>query len=177
MENSASHVDEVAMQYGGWITFPFTIATMAGLLLAARGWSSNLIVFLINEFNMKSIAAAKVFNVVNGLTTISPIVGGIIADSYLGSAIDALKPLACGDGSNICTSPSTNQYGFLYVALALASIGIAAPHSSSMWRTTSVGHGVLVYPRLVTYLAWQFFSLANISIAMLRNKEAALSST
>lgn len=57
---------------------------MAGLSLAAGGWTSNLIVFLINEFNMKSIAAAKVFNVVNGLTTIFPIVGGIIADSYLG---------------------------------------------------------------------------------------------
>ncbi|XP_060168877.1 protein NRT1/ PTR FAMILY 2.7-like [Lycium barbarum] len=152
MENSASHVDEVEMQSssgrknGGWITFPFTIATMAGLSLAAGGWMSNLIVFLINEYNMKSIAAAKVFNLVNGLTTIFPIVGGIIADSYLGcfsviwisslisalgilllsltAVINALRPLACGDGSNFCTSPSTNQYVFLYVALALASIGV-----------------------------------------------------
>ncbi|KAG5578554.1 hypothetical protein H5410_058688 [Solanum commersonii] len=120
---------------------------MGGLSLASGGWTSNLIVFLINEFNMKSIAAAKVFNVVSGLTTILPIVGGIIADSYLGCftvisissfisalgillllltiTIDALRPQACGDGSNLCTSPSTNQYVFLYVSLALASIGIA----------------------------------------------------
>ncbi|KAH0777346.1 hypothetical protein KY290_008757 [Solanum tuberosum] len=107
---------------------------MGGLSLASGGWTSNLIVFLINEFNMKSIAAAKVFNVVSGLTTILPIVGGIIADSYLACftvisissfisalgillllltiTIDALRPQACGDGSNLCTSPSTNQYVF-----------------------------------------------------------------
>ncbi|WMV56368.1 hypothetical protein MTR67_049753 [Solanum verrucosum] len=120
---------------------------MGGLSLASGGWTSNLIVFLINEFNMKSIDAAKVFNVVSGLTTILPIVGGIIAYSYLACftvisissfisalgillllltiTIDALRPQACGDGSNLCTSPSTNQYVFLYVSLALASIGIA----------------------------------------------------
>ncbi|CAN4119028.1 unnamed protein product [Withania somnifera] len=122
-----------AKKNGGWITFPFTIATIAGLSLAAGGWSSNLIVFLINEFNMKGIATAKVFNVVNGLTTISPLLVGSLLTLILAGilllllteAIDALRPLACDDGSNLCTNPSTNQYVFLYVALALASIGIA----------------------------------------------------
>ncbi|MCD7465980.1 hypothetical protein HAX54_002279 [Datura stramonium] len=153
MESSVRNVDEAAMQSssgrknGGWITFPFIIATMAGLSLASGGWTSNLIVYLIDEFNMKSIKAAKVYNVVNGCTTLFPILGGIIADSFLGcfsviwissvvsalgillllltAAIDALRPAACDDGSSLCTNPSKHQYVVLYVALALASLGIA----------------------------------------------------
>ncbi|XP_009595746.1 protein NRT1/ PTR FAMILY 2.7-like [Nicotiana tomentosiformis] len=153
MEKSKRDVDEAAMQSssgrknGGWITFPFIIATMAGLSLASGGWNSNLIVFLINEFNMKSIKAAKVYNVVNGCTTLFPILGGIIADSYLGcfsviwisslisalgilfllltAAIDVLRPAACDDGSSLCTSPSKHQYAVLYVAMGLASLGVA----------------------------------------------------
>lgn len=57
---------------------------MAGLSLASGGWAINLIVYLIDEFNMKSIKAAKVYNVINGITTLFPIVGGILADSFLG---------------------------------------------------------------------------------------------
>ncbi|KAH0777345.1 hypothetical protein KY290_008756 [Solanum tuberosum] len=154
MESSVRDVDEAAImkssthrKNGGWITFPFIIATMAGLSLASGGWTSNLIVYLIDEFNMKSIKAAKVYNVINGCTTLFPIVGGILADSYLGSfsviwfsslisalgillllftsAIDVLRPPPCDDGSSLCTSPSTHQYAVLYVALALASLGVA----------------------------------------------------
>ncbi|XP_004251278.1 protein NRT1/ PTR FAMILY 2.7-like [Solanum lycopersicum] len=154
MESTVRDVDEATImkssarrKNGGWITFPFIIATMAGLSLASGGWTSNLIVYLIDEFNMKSIKAAKVYNVINGCTTLFPIVGGILADSYLGcfsviwfsslisalgillllltSAIDVLRPPSCDDGSSLCTSPSTHQYAVLYMALALASLGIA----------------------------------------------------
>ncbi|XP_060168878.1 protein NRT1/ PTR FAMILY 2.6-like [Lycium barbarum] len=153
MENSVRDVDEAEMQSssgrkkGGWVTFPFIIATMAGLSLASGGWMSNLIVYLIDEFNMKSIKAAKVYNVVNGLTTLFPIVGGIIADSFLGcfsviwisslisalgillllltATIDVLRPPACNDGSSLCASPSKHQYTVLYVAMVLASLGVA----------------------------------------------------
>ncbi|KAM3398601.1 protein NRT1/ PTR FAMILY 2.7 [Capsicum galapagoense] len=154
MENSVRDVDEATVQSssagrknGGWITFPFIVATMAGLSIASGGWTSNLIVYLINEFNMKSIKAAKVYNVVNGCTTLLPILGGIIADSFVGcfsviwisslisavgillllltAAIDVLRPVACDDGSSLCTDPSKHQYVVLYVALGLASLGIA----------------------------------------------------
>ncbi|CAN4119027.1 unnamed protein product [Withania somnifera] len=153
MDRSVRDADEAAVQsssgrnHGGWITFPFIIATLAGLSLASGGWTINLIVYLIDEFNMKSIKAAKVYNVVNGCTTLFPILGGIIADSFLGcfsviwisslisalgillllltAAIDALRPPACDDGSSLCASPSKHQYVVLYVALALASLGVA----------------------------------------------------
>ncbi|CAK9179241.1 unnamed protein product [Ilex paraguariensis] len=57
---------------------------MGTLSLAAGGWVSNLIVYLIGEYNVKSIEAAKIFNIFNGFITIFPIIGAIIADSYLG---------------------------------------------------------------------------------------------
>ncbi|MFS7908946.1 putative ABC-type nitrate transporter [Helianthus anomalus] len=58
---------------------------MAGLTLAAGGWSNNIIVYLISEFNIKSIDAAQIANIVNGCMALSPILGAILSDSYLGS--------------------------------------------------------------------------------------------
>ncbi|KAL6967377.1 hypothetical protein U1Q18_033185 [Sarracenia purpurea var. burkii] len=69
---------------GGWITFPFITATMAGLTLAGQGWMSNLIVFMIEVYNVKSIDAAQILNVVNGCTSLLPVLGAVIADSFLG---------------------------------------------------------------------------------------------
>ncbi|KAM0996457.1 hypothetical protein ACFX2C_006462 [Malus domestica] len=54
------------------------------LTLAAGGWQANLIVYLIQEFNVKSIDATQVSNVVNGCTSLFPIIGAIIADSFFG---------------------------------------------------------------------------------------------
>lgn len=57
---------------------------MACLTLASGGWVANLIVYLIQEFNIKSISAAKIYNFVNGSITLFPIVGAVIADSFVG---------------------------------------------------------------------------------------------
>ncbi|KAG5414574.1 hypothetical protein IGI04_002141 [Brassica rapa subsp. trilocularis] len=70
---------------GGWITFPFMIATLLFVSLAVLGWLFNLIVFLIKEFNMKSIAAAQITNIVSGCTFMFPVVGAIAADSFFGT--------------------------------------------------------------------------------------------
>ena len=57
---------------------------MAGLTLSAAGWVNNLIVYLITEFNVKSIDAAQIFNVVNGCMALFPVLGAVIADSFVG---------------------------------------------------------------------------------------------
>ncbi|KAL0436488.1 UNVERIFIED_CONTAM: protein NRT1/ PTR FAMILY 2.6 [Sesamum radiatum] len=120
---------------------------MAGLTLAAGGWIANLIVYLIQEFNIKSISAAKIYNVVNGSITMFPIIGAIVADSFVGcfsviwfsslisllgtlllvltAAISHLRPPSCEDGSNACRYPSHLQFAVLYLGLALASLGNA----------------------------------------------------
>lgn len=53
-------------------------------MLAAGGWTSNLVVYLIDKFNAKSIDATQVMNVINGSTNLFPVVGAIAADSFLG---------------------------------------------------------------------------------------------
>ncbi|GER42012.1 major facilitator superfamily protein [Striga asiatica] len=123
---------------------------MGCLTLASGGWVANLIVYLIQEFNFKSISAAKVYNFVNGSITMLPIVGAVIADSFTGcfsvicfsslisllnmqgmlvlvltAAVDHLRPQTCKNGSNSCHYPSQLQLAVLYLGLALASLGNA----------------------------------------------------
>ncbi|CAG7870014.1 unnamed protein product [Brassica rapa] len=130
---------------GGWITFPFMIATLLGLTIAAWGWLLNLIVYLIEEFNVKSIAAAQITNIFSGCICMVPAIGAIAADSFFGTipvisvsafvslvgvslltltaTLDSLRPNPCDTASSLCQSPSKSQLGVLYTAITLASIG------------------------------------------------------
>ncbi|RID74683.1 hypothetical protein BRARA_B01770 [Brassica rapa] len=130
---------------GGWITFPFMMATLLGMSITSFGWVLNLIVFLIEEFNIKSIAAAQISNIVNGCLSMLPLVAAILADSFFGNilvisastfisltgillltlvaSLDFLKPTPCETGSILCQSPSELQLGILYTALVLVTIG------------------------------------------------------
>ncbi|KAF7823458.1 protein NRT1/ PTR FAMILY 2.6-like [Senna tora] len=132
---------------GGWMTFPFITGAVSGFSLASTGMMENVIVYLIKEFNIKSIAAAQTSNIINGCTSFSPLLAALIADSFLGSftvasissfvsllgtillilsaSLKSLRPQPCDDdhGSNPCKSPSSLQYAILYTALALTAIG------------------------------------------------------
>lgn len=59
-------------------------ATSVGLTLTFAGWQSNLIVYLIEEFEVESIDAAQISNLVNGAGSLIPVLAAIIADSFLG---------------------------------------------------------------------------------------------
>ncbi|KAG2314378.1 hypothetical protein Bca52824_017500 [Brassica carinata] len=131
---------------GGWMTFPFMIATLLGLTIASGGWLLNFIVYLIQEFNVKSIAAAQINNIVNGCMCIAPVIGAVAADSFFGTipviavsaffylmgvslltltaSVDSLRPNPCVTASSLCQSPSTIQLGVLFTAITLAAIGI-----------------------------------------------------
>ncbi|KAJ4910371.1 Protein NRT1/ PTR FAMILY 2.6 [Raphanus sativus] len=117
-------------QNGGWITFPFMIATLLFLSLAVLGWLFNLIVFLIEKFNMKSIAAAQVTNIVSGCTFMFPVVGAIAADSFFGtipvisfSAFISLMAQTMRDSVKPMRFPSKIQLSVLYSAITLACVG------------------------------------------------------
>lgn len=56
-----------------------------GLTLAAGSWSSNLIVFLVNVMNIKSINATQINNIILGSYSLFPIAGAVIADSFFSS--------------------------------------------------------------------------------------------
>ncbi|XP_047938491.1 protein NRT1/ PTR FAMILY 2.7-like [Salvia hispanica] len=129
---------------GGWITFPFIIATMGGLTLSS-GLCANLITFLRDEFHFEDTDAAKITNYVNGSITFIPIFAAIIADSFAGcfsvicfsslisllgvvqlllsATVSHLRPPSCEKGSIFCKQPTPLQAGLLYLGLTLLSIG------------------------------------------------------
>lgn len=135
-------------KHGGWITFPFIAATLIGMTLAGVGWVTNMIVYLIEEFNVKSIDAAQITNVINGSINMIPIIAAVLADSFFGNFlvvafssllsllgivflsltayVDSLKPPSCETGSIFCKGPSRVQFAVLYAAIILTSIGQGA---------------------------------------------------
>nr|XP_023870657.1 protein NRT1/ PTR FAMILY 2.3-like [Quercus suber]POE88540.1 protein nrt1/ ptr family 2.6 [Quercus suber] len=145
MEGREAQISSSGSKRGGWITFPFIIGATAGFTLGGVGWISNLIVYLIQVFNVKNINAAQIYNISNGCTNLFPVIGAIVADSFFGtfsvaavsacisllgiilltltSALDSLRPQPCDNGSSLCTPPSKLQYAILYTSLALACIG------------------------------------------------------
>ncbi|KAL5711228.1 hypothetical protein ACHQM5_021707 [Ranunculus cassubicifolius] len=141
-----AHMEDSECKKGGWITFSFITVGAAGLTIAASGWMTNLTVYLIHQFNIKSIQATQISNVVNGCTNFFPMVGAIIADSFLGNfvvisissfisflglilltltaTLHSLRPTQCQKSSETCEAPSTLQFAILYSALTLVSIGL-----------------------------------------------------
>ncbi|KAI4991528.1 hypothetical protein ZWY2020_039914 [Hordeum vulgare] len=56
----------------------------AGLGLAINGTTSNLQIYLIKQYNVDSIDAAQIANIVRGSLNFVPVAGAILSDSYLG---------------------------------------------------------------------------------------------
>ncbi|OMO71175.1 Proton-dependent oligopeptide transporter family [Corchorus capsularis] len=166
---------------GGWITFPFINGTLAGLTLAGFGWMSNLILYLIQEFNIKSIDAAQVSNIVNGGTSLFPILGAILADSFLGcfsvisifscisllgtgflaltATLDSLRPEPCNNGSalkySICKAPSKLQFLVLYGGIALAAMGVGGTRFT---LATMGANQFQSAQHQATFFNWNFFT-------------------
>ncbi|KAL1203249.1 Protein NRT1/ PTR FAMILY 2.5 [Cardamine amara subsp. amara] len=146
-DTEAQSSGELSRKRGGWITLPFMLVTLLGLSITSFGWVMNLIVFLIEEFNIKNIAAAQISNIINGCVNMLPVVAAILADSFFGNipvisiscfisligivlltlitSLDYLRPRPCETGSILCQSPSKLHLGILYAALALVSTGSA----------------------------------------------------
>ncbi|KAG7564597.1 MFS transporter superfamily [Arabidopsis suecica] len=162
---------------GGWITLPFMLVTLFGMSVTYFGWVMNLIVFLMEEFNIKSIAAVQISNIVNGLVNMLPVVAAIIADSYFGNipvisasafisltgislltlitSLDYLRPRPCETGSVLCQSPSTLHLGILYAALALVITGTAG----TRFILAAAGANQYKKPKEQgTFFNWYFFA-------------------
>lgn len=69
---------------------------MVGVAIAVNGVLSNLAVYLIQQYNMGSIQATQIFNIINGCISLAPILGGIISDSWLGCySVITIASAAC----------------------------------------------------------------------------------
>ncbi|EMS54229.1 putative nitrate excretion transporter 3 [Triticum urartu] len=130
---------------GGWITLPFIAGSMVGLGLAINGTTSNLQIYLIKEYNVESIDAAQIANIVRGSLNLVPVAGAILSDSYLGcfpvilagaainvlsfvlftlsAALPSLRPPYCPAPSAVCQRGTAGQLAVLYAAVSLLAIG------------------------------------------------------
>ncbi|XP_052170943.1 protein NRT1/ PTR FAMILY 2.6-like isoform X7 [Diospyros lotus] len=172
-------------QRGGWMSCLFIAASMIGFQLAAGGWMSNLIVYLTEEFNVKSIGAAQISSNISSWAFLAPVIGAILADSlfscfsvilicsivsllgiillFLTATIGSLKPTHCEIGWISCNNntPSGIQFAVLYAGIALGAIGFGGLNSI----IASFGAAQLenVNDR-GSFFSWYFFILCSSSV-------------
>ncbi|XP_078179511.1 protein NRT1/ PTR FAMILY 2.7-like [Carex rostrata] len=150
MASENSNLDEEKAEksphkQGGWITFPFLSGSILGVGLAMHGVMSNFLVYLIQEYNVRSIDAAQIVNIINGSVSLAPVAGAIVADAFIGcysviaissgiqllslvlfmmtAALKSLRPTPCDiPGTDSCQAASIGQLTVLYSAVALLAI-------------------------------------------------------
>ncbi|CAN6333485.1 unnamed protein product [Urochloa humidicola] len=133
---------------GGWITFPFLGVAMMGLGLATSGALSNLVVYLIKEYNVPSVDAAQIGNIVSGCLSLAPVAGAIVADAFFGcypvvavsmafsvlsvvvftltASLRGLRPVPCQpSGGGPCSPASAGQMAALYAGVFLMCVSAA----------------------------------------------------
>ncbi|KAI9187510.1 hypothetical protein LWI28_028930 [Acer negundo] len=69
---------------GGLKTLPFIIANEAFERVASFGLSPNMIFYLKTRYNMETTTATNLILVWNAATNVLPVVGAVVADSYVG---------------------------------------------------------------------------------------------
>ncbi|KAI3911684.1 hypothetical protein MKW92_030284 [Papaver armeniacum] len=135
------------IKYRGIKAMPFIIGKNEMFeKLGTFGISSNFLVYLTTVFNIKHVTAAIVGSVYLGTTFFTPLIGGYIADSYLGrfktlcfasiaslvgmflmtltAAVPKLHPPNCKVKENeLCIQPTAPQWAFLLLAMGFLVIG------------------------------------------------------
>ncbi|KAB1205924.1 Protein NRT1/ PTR FAMILY 8.3 [Morella rubra] len=111
--------------------------------LAFFGISSNLVNYLTDRLHEGNVSAAKNINNWKGACYFIPLLGGILADTFLGrywtigvfstiyflgmctltlsASVSALKPADCVD--SVCPSATTSQYAVFFTGLYLVALG------------------------------------------------------
>ncbi|CAL5094935.1 unnamed protein product [Urochloa decumbens] len=132
-------------QKGGFRTMPFILANDFCDRLANVGFSSNLISYLTLQLHLPLVEASNIITNFNGTANLTPLIGGLIADSFAGrfwtitsgsvfyqlgmvfltlsAVIPSLSPPPCAKNATDCQRPSSSQIAVLYLALLCTSIG------------------------------------------------------
>ncbi|GER28533.1 major facilitator superfamily protein [Striga asiatica] len=76
--------DELQISRGGWKSAIFIIFVEVGERFAYYGVSGNLFMYLTKVLGQPTATAAKNVNTWQGVSAIFPVVGGFLADSYVG---------------------------------------------------------------------------------------------
>ena len=128
---------------GGFRTMPFILANDFCDRLATVGFGSNLISYLTLQLHLPLVEASNVLTNYHGTTNLTPLVGGLIADSFAGrfwtitvgsiiyqlgmvcltlsAALPSLRPPPCAKHAAECQRASTYQIAILYLSLLCRS--------------------------------------------------------
>lgn len=128
---------------------PFVLGNEVCDKLAGIGLYFSMILYLTENYHMQQVTAANVLSISNGTSSITPLIGGYLADAYLGrfwtlvtsscisqvamlffvlsAAISSLRPAPCAamaaqQSASQCPRASPTQLLFLFSAFALLSI-------------------------------------------------------
>ncbi|KAG8381857.1 hypothetical protein BUALT_Bualt05G0016300 [Buddleja alternifolia] len=138
---------------GGLRTLPFIIGFDAFEKIATYGLMPNMALYLMNEFHMEMSSASTLLFFWSASINFMPLIGAIIADSFLGrfytigfgsaiylmgiillwstTIIPQTRPPPCDLSSTTCSSPTILQIAFLCASLGLISIGAGGIRSST----------------------------------------------
>ncbi|KAL3500561.1 hypothetical protein ACH5RR_039654 [Cinchona calisaya] len=139
---------------GGFRTMPFIIANGMLERVASSGLTPNMTLYLMRQYHMEMANASKILFYWSAATNFMPILGSIIADSYVGrfhmigfgsvvnllgmillwltAMIPQARPPPCNELINSCSSTTSFQLFYLFSSFALISIGAGGIRSSSL---------------------------------------------
>nr|VDD63400.1 unnamed protein product [Brassica oleracea] len=143
-EEEKQHHGKPSRRKGGLITMPFIFANEMCEKMAVVGFHSNMISYLTTQLHLPLTKAANTLTNFAGTSSLTPLVGAFIADSFAGrfwtitfasiiyqigmtlltisAIIPTLRPPPC-KGEEVCVVADTAQLSVLYIALLLGAIG------------------------------------------------------
>ncbi|OIW02270.1 hypothetical protein TanjilG_15153 [Lupinus angustifolius] len=129
---------------GGLITMPFIFANEITEKLAVVGFNTNMISYLTTQLHMPLTKAANTLTNFGGTSSLTPLLGAFISDSYAGkfwtitaasmiyqigmitltlsAVLPQLRPPPC-KGEEVCEEASAGQLAVLYISLLLGALG------------------------------------------------------
>ncbi|KAJ1398287.1 Proton-dependent oligopeptide transporter family [Sesbania bispinosa] len=137
MEQNANHARR---KKGGLITMPFVFANEVCEKLAVVGFNANMISYLTTQLHMPLTKAANTLTNFGGTSSLTPLLGAFISDSYAGkfwtitlasilyqiltisAVLPQFRPPPC-KGDEACQEASSGQLAVLYVSLLLGALG------------------------------------------------------
>ncbi|XP_039803666.1 protein NRT1/ PTR FAMILY 3.1-like [Panicum virgatum] len=137
-------VEKKVKHKGGFRTMPFILANNFCDRIANVGFSSNLISYLTLQLHLPLVEASNIITNFNGTANLTPLIGGLIADSFAGrfwtitfgsvayqigmvcltpsAALPSLHPPPCAKHAADCQRVSSSQIAVLYLSLLCTTI-------------------------------------------------------
>ncbi|KAL2929540.1 Protein NRT1/ PTR FAMILY 6.2 [Bienertia sinuspersici] len=128
---------------GGWVPAALILGIEMCERLSTMGIAVNLVTYLVGTMHLPSSTSANVVTDFMGTSFLLCLLGGFVADTFLGrfktgtailavsTKLPELQPPPCGSNKNVpCQRATEFQMGILYLALYLIALGTGGLKSS-----------------------------------------------